>query len=107
MSLEPLLYVRRKFTEVIDDDSHPGLRDYTLISLDRNSRIIRIPSCADRARSECRRKRHDIWSDGLFIAAIGDEVSDKRVTKPWPRSVAPATVIARFPSNDSLTQRGE
>jgi hypothetical protein len=109
MLVSPELFhnVRCKFTDDITGNSPPRLRDDALISLDYKRRIIRIPGCGDRSRSECRRKRHDIWPDGLFTAIIGYEVSGKRVTKPWPGSVAPAAVVARFPSNDSLPQRGE
>jgi hypothetical protein len=104
---ELLLYVRRKFTQTVNNYSHPSLRDYVLISLYCNRRATGIPSCTDCSCSERRRKRHNVWPDQLFTAVIGDEVSDESVPSAWPSSRTPATVVARFPSNDPLTQRGE
>ena len=101
------LYVRRKFTDAIYNDSNPGLREYALISLNYKRGIVWIPSCTDYPGSECRRKRHDIWADGLFGAVISYEISNERVTETSPTSCASAAVIARLPSNYPLTERGE
>lgn len=104
---EFLFQIGCKFADAVCNDAHPGLRDYALISLNCDRGIIWIPGCSDCACSERRRKWHDIWPFGLFAAVIGYEVSNEGVTKAWPRSCAAATVIARLPSDDSLTKRGE
>src|SRR6185369_9483325 len=107
MSAELLFYVRRKFTDIVDKHADPGLRDYALISLDGDCWIIWIPRRANYSRPERRRKGHDVWSDGSFTAVIGYKVSDKRVSQARLSSCAAATVVARFPPNHSLAQRGE
>ena len=101
---ELIFNIGGKFTNTVDNNSYPSLGDYALIPHNCDRRIIWFPSCADCASSKCRRKRHDVWSDGLFTVVIGYEVSDESVPKAWPRPCAPATVIARFPLDDPLTQ---
>ena len=107
MSAQLLLHVGRKFTNAVDNDSNPCLRDCALVSLDCDRWIIWIPGGADCSRPECRRKGHDIGSDRVFIVAVGYEVSDERMSKARPPSCAPASVVARLPSNHPLTQRGK
>ena len=83
---EFLFYVGCEFADAVDDDSHPGLREDALISLDGDGGVIGIPGCADCSGAECGCEGHDVGADGLFVVGVGDEVSDKGVTEAWPRS---------------------
>lgn len=107
VAAEFLHYFRSKFADGVDHDSDPGLRDDALISLDCDIHFVWIPGCADGSCAEGRGERHDVGSDGLFRVGIGDEVSDERVAKAWAGAGAAAAIIARFPSDDALTERGE
>ena len=104
VSAEFFLYVRCKLPDTIYKDPHPGLREYALVALDHDRGIIRIPRRTNCSRSECGRKRHDIWSNRVFTVVISNEVSDEGVTNAWARPCAMAPILARFPSDDSLTK---
>ena len=97
---------RSKLTEPIDSDPNRNLCNDRLIALDLPPGSTGLP----RRRDDASSKGADIWeklrAQTLFRPVVSDEVPYDGVARARPQSTATTTIISRFPSNQSITERG-
>jgi len=88
-------------------DTEAYLGNRTPVALGKQISIAGFPSARHDSGTKGSRIKRDLWSQLLFCAVIGDEITDDSMTRPPPETETPATVVTRFKSEKSIPEGGK
>src|SRR5450631_758725 len=96
--------IRGKLGNQVAEDAGPGLCNRTLVALDLDVGIARLPHGRKRGAAISGGIQEYLRAQLFLGAGVRDEVADKCVPGPRPSPSALATVIARFPLDDGVAR---